>query len=65
MKKILKDKMLTEVELEMMTVLWKIEPCSVSQICEDLSKERELAYTSVATIIRILEQKGFPVALVD
>ena len=55
----LKNKILTDVELEMMTILWKIEPCSVNQIIEQLPKSRDLAYTSVATIIRILEQKGF------
>jgi len=54
----LQTKILTEVELEMMTILWKIEPCTINQIIEKLPKERNLAYTSVATIIRILEQKG-------
>ena len=51
-------KILTEVELEMMNILWKIEPCTINQISEKLAKDRDLAYTSVATIIRILEQKG-------
>ena len=55
----LKEKILTEVEQEMMNILWKIEPCSIHQIIENLPKNRELAYTSVATIIRILEQKEF------
>lgn len=52
-------KPLTEVELEMMTILWKIEPCTVAQMLEKLPTDRPLAYTSVATIVRILEQKGF------
>ncbi len=50
---------LTATELEMMNVLWRLGPCTVSQVQAALRPERELAYTSVSTIIRILEQKGF------
>lgn len=52
------EKQLTEVELELMTILWKIEEGSVADVIEHLPKERKLAYTSVSTILRILEQKG-------
>lgn len=52
-------KPLTEVELEMMNIIWNIHPCSVAQIMEELAKGRDLAYTSVSTIVRILEQKKF------
>jgi predicted transcriptional regulator len=51
-------KMLTEVELELMTVLWSLGEGTVAEVLERLSPDRELAYTSVSTIIRILEQKG-------
>lgn len=51
-------KMLTETELELMTILWKLEEGSVADVIEHLPKERSLAYTSVSTIMRILEQKG-------
>jgi predicted transcriptional regulator len=51
-------KLLTETELELMTILWKLNEGSVSDVIENLSKERDLAYTSVSTIMRILEQKG-------
>jgi BlaI family transcriptional regulator, penicillinase repressor len=50
---------LTATELLMMNVIWRLGPCSVTQVREALSEERELAYTSVSTIVRILEQKGF------
>lgn len=53
------EKPLTATELEMMNVIWRIGPCSVLQIVEQLRPERELAYTSVSTIVRILEQKGY------
>jgi predicted transcriptional regulator len=52
-------KELTAVELEMMNVIWRIGPCSVTQVQEQLRPQRELAYTSVSTIVRILEQKGY------
>ena len=49
---------LTEVELELMTILWRISEGSVADVIEQLPKNRDLAYTSVSTILRILEQKG-------
>jgi predicted transcriptional regulator len=52
-------KELTAVELEMMNVIWRIGPCSVAQVQEALRPQRELAYTSVSTVVRILEQKGY------
>lgn len=42
-----------------MNILWRAGPCSVAQMLESLPEGRELAYTSVSTIVRILEQKGF------
>jgi predicted transcriptional regulator len=51
------DKLLTETELELMTILWKLGEGSVGDVIDNLPKERDLAYTSVSTILRILEQK--------
>ena len=53
------EKPLTATELEMMNVIWRIAPCSVHQVVEALQPQRQLAYTSVSTIVRILEQKGY------
>jgi predicted transcriptional regulator len=53
------DKPLTATELEMMSVLWRIGPATVLQVVEALRPQRELAYTSVSTMVRILEQKGY------
>ncbi|HWG30325.1 MAG TPA: BlaI/MecI/CopY family transcriptional regulator [Steroidobacteraceae bacterium] len=53
------ERPLTETELEMMNVIWRIGPCSVHQVVQALRPQRELAYTSVSTIIRILEQKKY------
>lgn len=51
------EKLLTEVELELMTVLWRLGEGSVNDVMAELPKERDLAYTSISTILRILEQK--------
>jgi predicted transcriptional regulator len=55
----LERKALTPAELEMMNVIWRDGPCTVAQVVEALRPQRELAYTSVSTIVRILEQKGY------
>ncbi len=47
----------------MMNVIWRLGPCSVRQVVEALRPHRALAYTSVSTIVRILEQKGYVVSL--
>jgi predicted transcriptional regulator len=53
-----KSPTLTEVELELMDVLWEKGCATVSEIVEALPEER-LAYSSVLTMMRILEQKGY------
>ena len=47
----------------MMNVIWRIGPCSVHQVVDALRPQRELAYTSVSTIIRILEQKNYVLSI--
>lgn len=51
-------RLLTETELELMTILWRLGEGSVTDVIERLPQGRNLAYTSVSTILRILEQKG-------
>lgn len=59
MRKKKKIEFLTEVELEFMTQLWELGEGSVRDVLAKLAPERNLAYTSGATILRILEQKKF------
>jgi predicted transcriptional regulator len=54
-----KADLLTEVELEFMTALWGLGQGSVRDVLEALAADRNLAYTSAATILRILDEKGF------
>jgi predicted transcriptional regulator len=51
-------KPLTEVELELMNILWRLDGGTVNDVLAALPPERPLAYTSVSPILRILEQKG-------
>lgn len=51
--------LLTEVELEFMTVVWEIGSGTVRDILAELNKAQTRAYTSVATVLKIMEQKGF------
>ncbi len=50
---------LTQFEAEVMTILWKLGEASVRDILNHLPPERKVAYTSVATIVKILEDKQF------
>lgn len=59
MRKRKTHELLTEVELEFMTLLWELGDASVRDVLSKMDEDRNLAYTSAATILRILEQKGF------
>ncbi|TWT64964.1 Methicillin resistance regulatory protein MecI [Allorhodopirellula solitaria] len=55
-----KAKELTERELEVMHVFWADGEQTVTQIRDALATNgRDLAYTTVATLVRILCEKGF------
>jgi predicted transcriptional regulator len=57
-KRPVRPRLLTQAELEIMTELWRLGEATVHQVMEALPAGRRLAYTSVSTILRILEQKG-------
>ena len=48
---------LTPLELEIMNVLWRTGPASVQGV-QDRLEGRELAYTTVQTMLNILHRKG-------
>lgn len=48
---------LTPVELELMEILWNLSQGTVHDVLAKLPSERKLAYTSVSTMLRILQQK--------
>ena len=47
----------TDRELDVMSVLWDIGPATVADVRERIADE--LAYTTVLTVLRTLEQKGY------
>jgi len=51
------ERLLTEVELELMTILWRRGEGNVNDVLLALPPDRALAYTSVSTVLRILEKK--------
>ncbi len=50
---------LTQAELRLMKVLWVRGESSVAEMAAACADDAPLAYTSVLTTIRILEQKGY------
>lgn len=50
---------LTGQELEIMKVVWRLGTPTVRQVYEDLLSHRRIAYTTVMTMMNILEQKGY------
>ena len=50
---------LTPQELAIMKVVWTFESATVRDIYEKLRARRDIAYTTVLTMMKILEQKGY------
>ena len=49
----------TELELEILKILWRDDTASVRQVRDALTGFRDLAYTSVMTIMTIMARKGY------
>jgi predicted transcriptional regulator len=54
-----KSPTLTEAELRLMKILWARGESTVNDIAAALPEKDAIAYNSVLTTIRILEQKGY------
>jgi predicted transcriptional regulator len=50
---------LTDAEARVMAVLWKLGSASVSDIVGTINETRAVSYSTVQTILRILEGKGY------
>jgi predicted transcriptional regulator len=50
---------LTPQELAIMKVVWRLESATVRDVYEAMRAERTIAYTTVMTMMRILEEKGY------
>lgn len=49
----------TDAERAILEVLWKHKEASVRDVADELSRSKPLAYTTVLTMFKILESKGF------
>jgi predicted transcriptional regulator len=47
----------TDGELEILRVLWDRGPLPLSELCETLRRERDVATTTVATMLRVMLEK--------
>jgi BlaI family penicillinase repressor len=54
-----KNPVLTPQELEIMKVVWSAGSSTVRGVYEALLGQRKIAYTTVMTMMNILEQKGY------
>lgn len=48
-------------ELEILKVLWEIGPASVREVHERITLQTPLAYNTVQTLLRIMDEKGLVV----
>jgi predicted transcriptional regulator len=50
---------LTDAEAEVMAVLWRVGRASVGDVVTALNEARSVTYSTVQTMLRILETKGY------
>ena len=50
---------LTDAEADVMAVLWRLRRASVGDVVAGIKKTRAVTYTTVQTMLRILETKGY------
>lgn len=48
----------TDGELEILRVLWANGPTALSIVCETLRQQREVATTTIATMLKVMSEKG-------
>jgi BlaI family transcriptional regulator, penicillinase repressor len=55
----MKSATLTKQELEIMKIIWNRKSATVRDVYEALREQRQIAYTTVMTMMKILEKKKF------
>ncbi len=54
----MKTKSLSELEQEVMEIVWALGKCTIREVVEETNKTKNLAYTTIATILERLHEKG-------
>ena len=50
---------MSPAETEVLRLVWQLEEATVQQICDLLPPKRDIAYKTVQTLLRRLENKGY------
>ena len=50
---------LTDAEAQVMAILWRLQRASVGDVVSAMSETRRVTYSTVQTILRILDTKGY------
>ena len=50
---------LSRAETEMLRILWELGEATIGQVCDKLPQGRQISYSTVQTLIRRLETKGY------
>ena len=58
MKRDMESIILTRQELQIMMVVWELGSATVKDVCSTMSRQKKTAYTTVLTLMGILEDKG-------
>jgi BlaI family transcriptional regulator, penicillinase repressor len=58
MKRELNAIILTRQELQIMKIVWDLGSATVKEVCGSISRQKKTAYTTVLTLMGILEDKG-------
>jgi BlaI family transcriptional regulator, penicillinase repressor len=58
MKRDLDSIILTRQELQIMKAVWELGAATVKDVCDIMSRARPVAYTTILTLMGILEEKG-------
>ncbi len=48
----------TDTELEILQILWDAGPSSLGSICEAMRQNRDVATTTVSTMLKVMNEKG-------
>src|ERR1017187_1658438 len=54
-----RSSILTQQELEIMKIVWQHDSSTVRDVYEALLEKRKIAYTTVMTMMKVLEQKKY------
>jgi predicted transcriptional regulator len=55
----MQQKALSPLEQEAMNIVWQLKECSIRDVMERINQDKKLAYTTVATLLQRLVEKGF------